>query len=166
MKKLCFTTIFAVSLFIGIIRLQAQTIHPKLNQVELMKQFVGSWKFDVAKDTTAYYDFTSFGTGIEGNFRYIGKGNVFMEGKELWGYDKSADKFILSEVIKGQEIQLFAIWFISNTLCKAVSYSDLAVPEKAYFKADTELKSSDRFRQTITIENKLIKIISALNRLP
>lgn len=96
MKIFCFTTMIAVFLLLCSFGIYAQTNDTKLDQMELMKQFLGSWKCDVAKDTICYWDIKSFGTGIEGYFKYVTKGKIVTEGKELWGYDKTIDKCILS----------------------------------------------------------------------
>ena len=40
----------------------------ELNQVELMKQFLGNWKCEIAKDTTDYTDSKSYGTGMYARF--------------------------------------------------------------------------------------------------
>jgi serine kinase of HPr protein (carbohydrate metabolism regulator) len=57
-----------------------------------MKQFLSSWKCDVAKDTICYWDIKSFGTGIEGYFKYVTNGKIVTEGKELWGYLRNLNK--------------------------------------------------------------------------
>ena len=45
-----------------------------LNQIVLFKQFLGSWKCDIAKDTTAFYEGKSYGTGLDCYFKSITKG--------------------------------------------------------------------------------------------
>ena len=67
MKKSFLIFVIAGFLVIGLSEIRAQTTQPKLNQVELLKQFLGSWKWDAGKDTTGYYDAKSYGTGLEGN---------------------------------------------------------------------------------------------------
>ena len=44
MKTIRLTTIFAVFLLFCVSGVQAQTTETKLNQVELYKQFIGTWK--------------------------------------------------------------------------------------------------------------------------
>lgn len=51
MKTFCLTTMIAVFLFFCSNGMLAQTTQTKLNQVELMKQFLGTWKCEIAKDT-------------------------------------------------------------------------------------------------------------------
>jgi hypothetical protein len=158
MKIFCFTTMIAVFLLCCSFGIQAQTTQPKLNQVELMKQFLGSWKCDVAKDTICYWDIKSFGTGIEGYFKYVTNGKIVTEGKELWGYDKTIDKCILSEMIKGMDIELYLTWFISKNRCNMYPYGDILNPEKASSKWEVEFTSTDVLVETTFLNNNPVKI--------
>jgi hypothetical protein len=129
----------------------------ELNQVELMKQFLGTWKCDIAKDTTAFYEGKSYGTGLDCYFKFITKGNVVMEGKQLRGYDKNTDKFIFSGMMKGTDLNFFAGWFISKNKYIYVPYSDISNPEKASWKIEGEFKSPDMIFETSLINNKTAK---------
>ena len=85
----------------------------------------------LTKDTICYWDIKSYGTGIEGYFKYVTKGKIVTEGKELWGYDKTIDKCILSEMIKGMDIELYVTWFISKNKCNMFPYSEyILIPKK------------------------------------
>jgi len=128
-----------------------------LNQIELMKQNIGSWKCDIAKDTTAFWDSKSYGTGLEGYNKYITKGKTFKEGKGLYGYDKNIDKFIVAGLTKGEDIGIYALWFISNGKYKLVPYSDLSNPANASFKVEGEFKSPDLIVETTIMNNKPVK---------
>jgi len=66
----------------------------ELNQVELMKQWIGTWKWEVAKDTINYREYKPFGAGLECKYKYVTKGKIIREGRELLGYDKKVDKFV------------------------------------------------------------------------
>ena len=132
----------------------AQIQQPNLNQIELLKQFIGTWKVDIAEDTTCFWDVRLFGSGLEGNIKYVTNGKTINEGKQLLGYDKSADKFIDAELIKGKEINIFALWFISKNKCVIHLYRDISNPEGATFKEELEFKTPDLFLETIKIKNK------------
>ena len=67
----------------------------ELNQIELNKQWMGTWKWEGANDTAIFWDNKSYGTGLEGNIKFVTKGQVFMERKEFAGYNKEYDKYIL-----------------------------------------------------------------------
>ena len=45
MKTVCLTTMITALLFLTF-GIQAQTTDTKLDQMQLMKQFIGSWKYD------------------------------------------------------------------------------------------------------------------------
>jgi hypothetical protein len=129
----------------------------ELNQVELMKQFLGTWKCDISKDTTAFYEGKSYGTGLDCYFKFITKAKVVMEGKQLRGYDKNIDKFIFSGMMKGTDLNFFAGWFISKNKYIYVPYSDISNPEKASWKIEGEFKSPDIIFETSFINNKTAK---------
>ena len=97
------------------IRIQAQTTQTKLNQIELMKQFLGTWKGETSKDTVITGHNTQFGTGLECVSQIAIKGKILDSVKQLLGYDKKYDKFILTELIKSSPvIEICASWFISK----------------------------------------------------
>jgi hypothetical protein len=83
MKKIYCTTLFALLLLICTNRTHAQTHQTQLNQIELMKQFVGYWRCDFAKDTTRYWEVKPFGTGFECSLKVIIGGKVVSEAKRL-----------------------------------------------------------------------------------
>jgi hypothetical protein len=158
LKTFCFTTMIAIFLLFCSFGIQAQTNDPKLNQMELMKQFLGSWNCDVAKDTICCWDIKSFGTGVDGYFKYVTKGKIVTEGKELWGYDKTTDKFILSEMIKGVDIALYVTWFSSKNKCVMFPYSDISNSERATSKWEVEFTSPDVLVETTFVNNNPVKI--------
>jgi hypothetical protein len=125
-----------------------------LNQLELIKQYYGSWKGDNAKDTTEFYDAKPYGTGLEGNFKYVVKGEIIMEGKQLWGYDKVVDKYIFTNVIKGNDFETYAFWFVSKNKYICIPYSDINNPEMAFFKLEGEFKSPNELIETTSVNNK------------
>ena len=158
MKKFCLTSTIAVFLLFCLNGLQAQTTQTKLNQVELMKQFIGTWESDGNKDTICYWDIKPFGTGYEGYFKYVTNGRIVTEGKELWGYDKRIDKCIMSEMLKGMDIELYATWFSSKNKCVMFLYSDISNTEKASSKWEVEFTSPDVLVETTFVNNNPVKI--------
>jgi hypothetical protein len=136
---------------------QAQTTQTKLDQIELMKQFIGNWKCEYAKDTTRFWDVKSYGTGLECSLKVITKGKVVLEAKRLWGYDKRIDKYIGLELTKGRDMRIYAQWFTSNYKGEAILYSDISNPELASFKGEAEFKSTDMYVITTIVNNKPVK---------
>ena len=157
MKTFSLTTIIALFLLLSINGIQAQTTQTKLNQVELMKQFIGSWKGDIAKDTTLLWEVKPYGIGLEGSIKYVSKGKTVLETKQLWGLDKVHDKLIVAEIIKGMDLELYASWFISKYKFEFIRYSDISNPEQINFKVEGEIISKDMFVEKMIINNKLVR---------
>ncbi len=122
-----------------------------------MKQFLGTWMCDIAKDTTVFYEGKSFGTGLDCYFKITSKGKIVMEGKQLRGYDKNIDKFIFSGMMKGTDMNVFARWFISKNKYQSVPYKDISNPEAASLKWEGEFKSPDMIVETTIMNNKPVK---------
>lgn len=164
MKTIRLTTIFAVFLLLFTNGVQAQTTQTKLDQVELMKQWIGSWKV-VSNDTTAFYDFNSYGTGLEGCFRHVTKERIIMEGRYLHGYVKTYDKYIVSEIIKGHDLPswatndmtLWVTWFTSKNKYEWIPYDNISNPEKASFKYEGEFKTPDLVVETMFINGNPVE---------
>lgn len=158
MKKLCLTTMITVFLLLCINGIQGQTTQTKLNQVELMKQFLGTWKGDeLAKDTTIITDNTPFGTIIEGNYKIVVKDKILDSGKQLWGYDKENDKLITAQVsISSPNIYIMAFWWTSKNTFEGVPFQDISNPENATIKWKLEFKSPDLFIQDFIQNSKVV----------
>jgi hypothetical protein len=137
---------------------QAQTTQTNLNQVDLMKQFLGSWKCDVDKDTTAFWDTKSYGTGLENKYNYVKNGKIVEEGKQLWGYDKKLDKFLATTLPKETDIYVDVYCFTSKNKCKICSIYDINNPDKAPVRWEIEFKSPDMFIETYISNDKPFKI--------
>jgi len=156
MKKSILILVIAGFLVIGLSEVQAQTTQSKLNQVELLKQFIGNWKVDMAKDTILYWDAKAFGTGFEGNIRVVTKGKIVMEGKELWGFNKNGE-CIGIQVIKGIDMVIYGLWFTSKNKYVYLPYNDISNPEKASLKREGEFKSPDMIIENKILNNKIVK---------
>jgi hypothetical protein len=155
MKRIGFTTMMVTILLFGSIRIEAQTLQPKLNQVELMKQFLGTWQTEMASDTIQIDEYTAFGNTVVGNIRNITKGKILQSAKELWGYDEKNDKIVFAEVSDSSpNINLYAFWFTSKNNCEGVPYQDISNPGKATLKYKMEIKSSDLWVMKMLQNNK------------
>jgi hypothetical protein len=164
MKPLRSIAALVVLLSICAIGTHAQTTQTKLNQVELMKEFIGSWKVVESQDTTFFWNAKSYGSGLEGDYRTEAKCKTVKGGKFLQGYDKSIDKSIYVELASGgNDIEIDATWFISKTKYRYLLYSDISNYEKASYKIEGEFKSPDMFVET-TIRNDKITLIETYTR--
>jgi hypothetical protein len=129
MKKFHLTTVIAVFLLYCVNGVQAQTTQTELNQVELMKQFIGIWK-NVDNDTTFIWECKSFGNTLEFTIKTETKGKVTTDAKSLLGYDKENDKLIEAVIDpKSPEIYLCPCWFTSKNSFIQILWKDLANPD-------------------------------------
>ena len=128
-----------------------------LNQVELFKQILGTWKGEYDnKDSTIVLEMKSFGNGaMDVNQKGFFKDKIFFEQKFVSGYDKKSDKFIGAMISKDNpEIILFAFWFTSKTTYQRIPFEFISNPEQATSKAIYELTSPDSMDATFINKNK------------
>jgi hypothetical protein len=140
MKKLSLTTVIFLFLLFLSNGIQAQTSQTKLNQVELAKQFLGTWQHDVSKDTVEIWEAKAYGKAlIITNYRVV-KGNKSALDVNNIGYDDRDDK------IKGFILYPntdFVTWigiFTSDKLFKADAL-DTFKPEIVWWKNEVEFKT-------------------------
>lgn len=126
----------------------------ELNQVELMKNFKGTWKSDTGKDTTFIWEAKPYGEGLDVFVKTETKGKTVSEGKAVMAYDKNSDKFIQTRIMSGKGSIIAAMWFTSKNTCEVVLYNDMANPENAPMKAIFEFISPTKFTQTDKVPNK------------
>jgi hypothetical protein len=117
----------------------------ELNQVELMKQFLGNWKCELGKDSTVFWNAKPYGTGQDTYWKIVSNDKIVSEGKALYGYDKSIDKYIYADMGKGKDIVLTVYWMITNSKFEYLPYSAISNPEKAPWRGEGEFKSPDIF---------------------
>ena len=156
MKKFCLTISIAVFLLFLLNGVQAQTTTTKPNQVELMKIFIGNWKAELPRDTVYYENIKAFGTGFECYDKTEVKDKMITEEKELYGYDSKLDKYVGADFVKGKDIEIWAIWFTSNTKYEGMHFSDISNPDKASFKVEGEIKSPDAISQNFIMNGKVV----------
>jgi hypothetical protein len=155
MKKIYFNALIAALLLLCTNRTEAQTSLTKLNQVELMKQFIGTWQTEIARDTIQIDEYTAFGNAVAGNIKNVTKGKILQSVKELWGYDEKNDKIVFAQVSDlSPNIMLYAFWFTAENKCEGVAYQDISNPEKAALKYKMEIKSTDIWTMKMLQNNK------------
>jgi hypothetical protein len=145
----------------------SQNSTQNLNQVELMKQFVGSWNAKVGNDTLIIWECASFGHGIEFVIKSEIKGVESIEGKTLMGYDVKNGKLLEAIILKNSpNIMLAPCWFTSPKTCEQIQNDDISHPETARWKWSIEFKTVDLFILTETINNKItfIRTFSKQNK--
>jgi hypothetical protein len=157
MKTICLTTMIAVFMLLCSIGILAQTNQTQLNQLELVKQFIGNWKMESGKDTTWFLEYKLFGTGMEEYYKSVTKGKIISSEKGIWGYDKEKDKNIHAQLWEPSSVvDINVFWFTSKNICEGVEYKDLSNPENASLKWKLEFKSPDLMVMTTTINGKVV----------
>jgi len=163
MKKTYLITAIVVFLICCVNGTQAQTTDPNLNQIELMKQFLGIWKAELGKDTIFIMEGKTFGKGLDFYWKTYTKGNILSEGKSIMGYDKMNHRIIEPQIWDNSpNIILWSGLFTSPNIYEAILLKDLSSPERATVKWKYEFKSSDLLVCTYTVNKK--EIITILNR--
>jgi hypothetical protein len=156
MKTLCKSILIVGFILISINELLAQQPENNLQQVELMKQFIGIWKCELGKDTIIIGDNIAFGTGLVCNSQIIVKGKIINSVKQLYGYDSKIDKFIVAELIETSPvIEICYTWFTSENAGELV----VTNPDNAPFRFKFEFKNPDLIVQTAIQNDKVIKEI-------
>ena len=154
MKTFCKIILITGFIFKSIPGIFAQQPANNLNQVELMKQFIGSWKCELGKDTLIVSDNIAFGTGLVCNSQIIVKGKIINSVKQLYGYDSKIDKFIVAELIENSPvIEICSTWFTSANTGELV----VTNPDNAPFRFKFEFKNPDLIVQTAIQNDKVIK---------
>ena len=142
--------VFATNLF-------AQKTQPKLNQVELLKQFTGNWKCELGKDTFLVSENKPFGNGMISNSQIITRNDTLDSILQLYGYDPKADKFILSEQIKSSpRVEICTVFFTSKNRGEIM----VTNPENAPFTFKFEFKTPDTLVQTALHGDKVFREVT------
>ena len=159
MKTFCKTILIVGFVMIGTFGLHAQSADNKLDQVDLMKKVVGRWQCELGKDTVLISDNVAFGTGLICSSQIIANGEIHHSVKQLYGYDKKIDKFIIAELIESSPvIEVCNSWFTSQNTGEIV----VTNPENAPFRFKFEFKNADLIVQTAIQNDKVVQEISLI----
>lgn len=149
--------VITVFLLLSLNGIHAQTEQTNLDQVELMKQFIGTWTCEYHKDTFLIIENTSFGTGMVSRSHIVTKGETLDSIIQLYGYDKKADRYIMAELVRSSSvIEICDAFFTSGNAGELV----VTNTENAKFKWRFEFKTPDLIVQTAILDNKVVKEVS------
>ena len=156
MKRVYELSLGLIFILLCINEINAQTIQTDLNQMELLKQFTGTWENKTIKDTLYTAEFKPYGSGgLEFNLKGVAQGKVWLEIRQLWGYDKKSDKVVIGGFMKDSpNFMLQAAWFTAKNRFKQVPYEFASNPEKAGFIVVFDLKSPDLVIRTEIVNGK------------
>ena len=141
--------------------IEAQQTQTKLNQIELMKKYIGTWKMERSKDTISFFEVKFLNADrLEISSKTVSKGKIIYEGKSLQGYDEKSDTFI--DIGADEDyppaILFTSFWFTSENVCELGYNVDSSSTDDVAIKSKIEFKSHDLFIQTITQKNKITRI--------
>jgi len=157
MSTLYKTTLIAGCIILNICWMQAQNNETKLDQLKLIKQFAGHWKCELSKDTIVVGENVAFGPGLICNSQIIVNGKIINSIKQLYGYDKKTDKFIVAELIESSPvIEICSTWFTTENTGELI----VTNPDNAPFRFKFEFKSPDMIVQTAIQNDKVVKEIT------
>lgn len=157
MKTFSTTLLIVLFLLINTNRMQAQTTQTKLNQIELMKQFIGTWKSEFGEGTIFSCENRPFGNGMICNCQIVTKGIIIDSVTQLFGYDNKTDKFIIAELkTSSPVIELCSTWFSSKNTGEIV----VTNPDKAPYTFKFEFKTPDMIIQTAIADGKVVNEIT------
>ena len=159
MNTICRSVLAVIFQLIIITGIQAQDVQSKLNQIELMKQFIGTWKCELGRDTFLITETKPFGTGMISKSQIFTKDNVIDSLIQVFGFDKKADKFIIAELTKSsQAIEICSTWFTSNNTGETLIIN----PDKALIKFKFEFKTPGSLVQTAIYGDKIVKVVTGV----
>jgi len=153
MKSFCITILIAIFFSISIKETYAQTTQTQLNQVELMKQFIGTWECELGKNTIYNSENKPFGNGMACTIQVITNGEIVESVKQLFGYDNKTDKYIVAELIKSTSvIEIGTAWFVSEHTGEIVTSDS----DSETIKFNFEFKTPDLIKETATLDNDIV----------
>jgi hypothetical protein len=137
--------------------MQAQTTQTKLNQVELMKQFIGTWKSELGEGTIFTSENRPFGNGMICISQIVTKGKIVDSVTQLFFYDNKTDRFIIAELkTSSPVIELCSTWFSSKNTGEIV----VTNPDNAPYSFKFEFKTLDMIIQTAIADGKVVNEIT------
>ena len=128
--------------------LNAQSSEQDLDQVELMKQFIGKWIAEIDEDTTQTWEAIPLEKGYEVNVTWQAKGETFQTGKGIMGF-----------TWKYQTVNWYHLWpsgYISRDMGKFISDKKMTMDrftaDHKHITASMEVNfiSPDKFKVIFT----------------
>jgi hypothetical protein len=135
-----------------------------LNQVELLRKFVGNWEIPSGKDTSEFVVIKSLqgGNGLSVYARWATKGKMLFEGTGFWGYDAAINKIDISIMLSTGDVVHDNAEFTSPTKMEYVNINNAKVYQ-GISKSTLEFISPDEIKLTVLVNNK--PVISAWKRI-
>lgn len=154
MRLITNTLLFTLFIFTTMNKLQAQETPIKLDQVELLKQFIGSWTCDYEGGASLVIKNTPFGNGMISNSKVVNNEETIETIIQLYGYDKEKDIINVAELIKStSDLEIINLKFISETSGEMI----VTNTENAKYKWRFEFKTPDLILQQAILDDEVVK---------
>jgi hypothetical protein len=135
---------------------QAQTTPTELDQVDLMKQFIGTWRGEFGDSSIFICENKPFGNGIISNSQITTDGEIIESVAQLYGYDNKTNKYIIAELKESSPvIEICSAWFTSIHSGEII----ITNPKDAPFRFKFEFKTQDMIVQTAIQDNEVVNEI-------
>ena len=119
--------------------IQAQSTQTKLDQVELMKQWLGTWQADIGKDTVELWEGKLYGEAVVINVYQIINGKKSDYYLINCGYDKRDDKLKGYNLLPNSHYGTWIGMFTTDKIFKA-DMVDTFNSEIVWWKNEVEFK--------------------------
>jgi hypothetical protein len=144
MKKIVlssFLYVFLLFIFSGI---QAQNQGPKLDQLKLMQQLIGTWKTDISKDSTMIIETEFCGKSIIETDYLVVNGKKEVDSKWSYGFSPETGMFKFFAVYPNGNCQTWLGSFTSEKKWVQMLVQDFN-PDKVLMKAELNFTGPDSF---------------------
>lgn len=160
MRKIFIASVIALLLMLCSNAVQAQSSQINLNQAELLRKYIGTWKAEVGKDTTRWFEFSFYGeNALVGSFKIKAQDKIIYQNKQMWGYDNRSEKIIGVELEKKSGTMTYYLCrFISENIFEGAAIRDITHPDIVSEKFYEEFKSPDMYIQSFTQNSRKISI--------
>ena len=147
MKTFFFATMTVVFLLYLTNGIQAQTTQTKLDQVELMQAWVGTWQRVIGKDSILVLEFQQYGKGFIQDLSLITNGNKSIQGKACYSFSAKEDKFKVFSLTADGNYLTFIVYFTTEKKWDQFLVQDFN-HEKILLKGEGELVTPNIYTST------------------
>ena len=164
MKKILLFVGILISLLVYTNGIQAQTTQPQIDQLELMKQFLGTWQMETGKDSVMVAEIQQHGKAfVETDYRIIKGEKSWLS---VWSYSFSSKegKFNLFDLNRSGNYSTWIASFTSEKKWIQVQVQNFN-PDKVFRKVEIVFETPNNLTATFfnsdgvkTGEEKAIKV--------
>jgi hypothetical protein len=147
MKTCCFKLIIAVFLFHFSNGIQAQTTQTKLDQVELIQDWVGTWQRVIGNDSILVLEFQQYGKGFKQDLYLLTNGKKSIQGIACYSFSAKDDKFKVFSLTADGNYLTGIVYFTTEKKWDQYLVQDFN-PEKILLKGEGELVTPNIYTST------------------